>query len=1105
MPPSRGDFIIDGFTELTAGMNSGTLPQLLPLNQAAFATNTTFRGGFATHRPPFRRLVLNFNKDDALQVLATKNLFQGACFYNDDFGGAGIVAAIGGNLFQFKVDGNVATVTNKTIPGDPNPPTAVQAWLWQAERWVIWNDGQSLPVFYDVDAGTSRRSQGASKVVATTTGFTAPAVGATVAGVALTAPYTGPYNVPVLVITATGSAATYVIKQNGVIQPNATVEVLYDPSASVPSGSQLLTIPSRAGIILGWGFFPPTQQVSVTLLTSTPPLVGDVLSVAGGTVRVHTAPTPGAGAFTWNFQTAIPAMFEIVPPVVAPGTIALNSSPLPNSVVGTTQASFVPPAQYASSNIKLDVAYSGAANQQAWFGNGLYLVSPLAVAPAVLVDLQNLNDTSAAVYPNPTDLLSIPELPAGRMGTYGMGRVWESLIDGKSFMAGDIVGGSSGSPLYQNRDAVLRSQENGYLAGGGNFVVPGTVGDIRFMRFTATLDASLGQGPLQVGTPNTIFSCQSPVDRLTWQALTNPILTESLITNGGLGQNASIVANGDIVMRSIDGIRSLVLARRDFATWGNVPQSREVQRVVDLDDTNLLQYASAIVFDNRLLMTALPQSGPLGTFHNGLYALNFDPISTLRGKAASIYDGLFTGVNVLQLVNGIINGVQRALAFTYNTDSGSIELWEILTTNDKNSFDNDSQPIAWSFETATLFQNVKGKGKFDQIELLDCEIYLKDLRGVVNFQTWYRSSFSNCWVPWLNFNLCANNASPALPGQQRVRVGLGEPDISACDPTTNRPYRIGESFQFRIQVSGEVKIMGAQFKAKPSPDTYFSVPHCDPLCITEGSVNPEAVCEPCTTQGVCLDFPIAFYTLGKTYTNLELSFFKACANGTLVPITIPAGTIIFTLPFPPGFSGPYPPIVMLCQAGGYIVRQIPDNATQSQIDDIVNEMISTCAQAIVDAAPTPECPSPAPPNPPPPPAFVTLIIKNYFDGYIANPTSFPDASPAWTGKFVYKNGANGRWFASDSGFDFTIQGLLMCQCTVQPVIAGPNAGKWFCSISNAAGADFLLWEGFTPVQPTPIGIYTRTDGYDAAPASIEIISNPDPVQPTSAGYNCGPG
>lgn len=440
-----------------------------------------------------------------------------------------------------------------------------------------------------------------------------------------------------------------------------------------------------------------------------------------------------------------------------------------------------------------------------------------------------------------------PELPSGRMGAYGMGRLWMSLIDGKQFLAGDINGALSGTIGNNYRDAVLRVSENSYLAGGGYFSTPGAWGDIRAMIFTSTLDTSMGQGPLLVLTPTRTFSCWAPTDRTTWANVTNPILTEALITNGAEGHYSTVTANGDAIFRAVDGIRSLVIGRRDFQTWGNVPISGEMDRVLSLDTEELLVYSSAIVFDNRLLMTAGPSAVPgRGVFHPGLVALNFDPLSTMRSKAPSVYDGLWTGVNALQLVVGRFSSTERAFAFTYNLTTEEIELYEIMPTPrdvfsteewplDIEIYDNEIEPITWTGESSVVFKAEDFREQpFHRLN--DGELIIDNLIGTVDFELYYKPDQYPCWVPWFNWSECAPKTAPNSKPQFRPRMGLGEPPIrdalgnSLCDPITNRPFREGYTFQIKWIIRGHCRVLGFRAKAILAPDPQFAPQQCKRPC-----------------------------------------------------------------------------------------------------------------------------------------------------------------------------------------------------------------------------------------------------------------------------------
>lgn len=683
--PFTPQWFVDGTTHFEAGMNSGIAPLLLSKSQLAFAQNASVRSTFVGPRPAVRKIALNISGDTGMAAAIKKGLWQGACHFKPDSGAESLMAAISGRLFRFEIGAASATVTDETIPGDPNPPNKVQAFLWQSEKWVVWMDGQSRAIFFDQTATpTSRRSN---------------------------------YNTAVPQPTTTGTTATWVV-------------------------------PARNTTVAG-----------VNIVDITNLVVGDIV-----TVKLPAPSNYGVGTF--QVVTITPG---------APNTVDLLN--LTGSPIGYT--------------VSTTAIFS-------WSHQG-------------------------------------SELPPGRVGTYGMCRNWLSLVDGKQFVASDLVGGSSGTVANNYRDAVLSVTENTYLIGGGNFTVPGSVGEIRAMIFAATLDASLGQGPLQVFTPKVVFSCNAPVDRLTWQDLTNPILTESLISNGALGHNSTVAVNGDTIFRAIDGIRSLVLGRRDFDTWGNVPISTEMDRILAKDDPGLLQYSSAIVFDNRLLMTASPTASNQGVYHPSLIALNFDPISTLRGKADSVYDGHWLGLNILQLVKGEFGGVERAFAFTLDTTVNEIELWEILRDEQLHQ-DNDQVPIVWAIETPLYMATLNKKTVFDVCRLTDGEMSIKDLRGPATIEIYFRPDEYPCWVPWTRFTVCAQQPDPtrAETANYQVafksRIGFGEPSPKLCETFTNRPFREGYYFQLRLVIHGFCRIAAIRLKSVTIPDLQFAPPVCDTPC-----------------------------------------------------------------------------------------------------------------------------------------------------------------------------------------------------------------------------------------------------------------------------------
>lgn len=460
------------------------------------------------------------------------------------------------------------------------------------------------------------------------------------------------------------------------------------------------------------------------------------------------------------------------------------------------------------------------------FSRGTFLVQ--TVVDGTHVDLVNLTGQPGQQVPANTLVtwqhIGV-QLPPGRMGAYGIGRNAFSLIDGRQFVMSDAVGGSSGTQAFNYRDAVLNITENNYLAGGGNFIVPGGAGPTQAFKFTATLDASLGQGPLQVFTRNSVFSCQVPVDRLTWQDVTNPILTESLIANGSMSQNATFNVNGDLWFRSLDGIRSLVLGRRDFQTPGNVPQSQEIAPLLALDDPSLLDRASGCLFDNRLIITASPTTTSRGIVFKSLAVMNLDPLSTLRGKADPVYDALeWTGLNTFQLIEGVFEGTDKCFVPSYNAISDSFELWEILPTANTAYLDDDTIRIVWDFDTASLFKENAHVFK----RLIDGEFYIDELQGQFDYQVWYRPDQYPCFTFWFSSTECQTQPTEGILPGFKPRLGLGEPPPSACDPSTNRPFRCGYTFDLRFIFTGKARFLGARFKAVEESEPQFAQPVCCP-------------------------------------------------------------------------------------------------------------------------------------------------------------------------------------------------------------------------------------------------------------------------------------
>lgn len=594
-PATSPNALLDLIELASKGVHSGVDPKALPLDQLWFAVNVTCRGGHPASRPPLQKLDLSF-ENETTQTNATEARFQGAAFYESWEGKNCILASIGGRIFKFAISNNNVSVSDISIAGDLNNPKLEQAWLFQGEDFMVINDGESLPLFFD--GTTLRRSKGSA------------------------------------------------------------------------------------------------------------------------------------------FQ----------------------------------------------------------------------------------------------------------ELPVGCMGHYCNGRISMALPElnnpniRRTFIAGDLVGGSSGTAQYNFRDSILRTTENQTILGGATFAIPLTAGNINAMFSVAIPDTSLGQGPLQIGTRKGVFSVDLPLDATLWTTTQQPTAIVSLPSYGPISQDSVAVINGDAWYRAVDGIRSFSVARRDFNTWVQTPLSSEVDAVLPLDTQSLLFHTSGVEFDNRLLVTCSPYRVlDRGIAHRGLVALDFNNVSSITSRSNPDYDGLWTGLNILKVLTGDFDGTERCFVFALDADNG-ICLYESLPTKTRENFDWNGEvdvPIeSWLISNALFgHEAAQDPRRIALKKLLTGDLFLEELAGNVQFEVKYRSDQYPFWTDWKDFSICApaiycpEDCEPFEEVQKQYATykRLPEP-ADTCNEVTRRLLRTGYSFQVRIQWTGRAKLTRMLVWAEPMRETISSCP-----------------------------------------------------------------------------------------------------------------------------------------------------------------------------------------------------------------------------------------------------------------------------------------
>lgn len=598
---------------------------------------------------------------------------------------------------------------------------------------------------------------------------------------------------------------------------------LYTFTAYPASGSASTTGVTFTGYWGGSG--NPLSLVNCTM--ATPPATGNNVALVAGfpnSVNQYLQVTLASGVAFVPITRNIATVYNVTDATTTPPTYGNVSVPAAGS---TLTIPIQPNGNISADTLIFSKAING--NLDAFISTGASLVFGSSGTWASFV---NQTGTTGATIPSGTSITPLPELPISTIGVYGMGRNWVALPDGASFLGGDIVGGSSGDLIYDYTDAVLKVSQNLFLSNGTTFKIPGPGEKLVAMQFVACLDASLGQGPLQVFTNDTVFSCNAPPDATTWAAMTSPILTESLIGSGGVSSNAVVQSNADLIFRTPDGgVQSMLVARLDYNQWGNTPISTEIVRIIQKDNLALLSYASAVVFNNRFLMTCQPFQAARGVFHAAMAVLNFDPISTLQNKASSIWEGEWTGINVLQLVTGFFNGTKRCFAICLDIETFSqIEVHEILLDTEQ-TVDDASTDVTWSIESPMLFSQenadinstISTNAQTSRVykRLVNGEIYIDQLTNAgVQISAFYKADQSGAWTPWYTTTVNYQNNDTGY----RPRIGLGQPTGMSFDAANNRPTREGYDFQVKLQFTGSCRFLGGRFAADLIPEPEFAKP-----------------------------------------------------------------------------------------------------------------------------------------------------------------------------------------------------------------------------------------------------------------------------------------
>lgn len=395
------------------------------------------------------------------------------------------------------------------------------------------------------------------------------------------------------------------------------------------------------------------------------------------------------------------------------------------------------------------------------------------------------------------------QVPTGTSMAYGLGRLW--VANGNQFVAGDILGGPT---------SVIDFTENTYLAENGTFKLPSNMGNINGMAFIPLQDTATGQGQLLVGADFGVASVQAQLPRTAWQS--TQIQQVALLGIGWASNDANVLLNGDIVFRSYDGVRTYRMARAEQGINGQKPQSMEVNPYVSTDTQRLLKYASGVYFDNRVLITTAPTWRGTYCTWSGLLSMDSYPVGSLFSQSPPVWEGVWTGVEIVQIVAGIFGKEERCFALVrkINDDGDDYnEIWELK----KEGYYDEADGVQTRIQSKLWTRSFEHGSSFEQKKLLSGDLFIANIAGEVDWSIKYRPDEYPCFFEWDSGNICfdvENCAASTCNSELQKSVGysdrirLPNPDQLQHTPcvSNGEPATKGFEFQLLLEWTGYMSI-----------------------------------------------------------------------------------------------------------------------------------------------------------------------------------------------------------------------------------------------------------------------------------------------------------
>lgn len=434
------------------------------------------------------------------------------------------------------------------------------------------------------------------------------------------------------------------------------------------------------------------------------------------------------------------------------------------------------------------------------------------------------------------------EMPIGTIMKYVHGRIFLSNAFDQ-IAASDVMYGAG----FTNSANVQKFTENTYWSEGGYFGTPTNLGPITGMVVVPRIARGnlSGQGELLIMSVDGGQTIEAGVSRTLWKD--QQVQSVTLTGRGCVSPYSLINVNNDVFFRSDDGLSSYRITLSDKQNDLSFSKiSRPVNPLFEQDTPELLQFASSIYFDNRVLTTVSPFLAPSTNiehgshrYFRGIISLDLDKPGR-EGEGVANYDGLWTGIRPVVLVNGRFGNTVRAFAISFDSD-GENRIYEISRDGKSDLIDRQAIKTKWSYTTKQFsWTDARSSNEFEVKNIIGGDLWISDVSSRITIKAEYRADNTPTWSTLMSereFGSSLSDWNFSQPRYNRFKFTTPE---GKCTPGTSYPSNFGALHQVKVSGEGYVKVNRMRIAmGQNSPSGPGDCKTDDPTTILEGAADAD--------------------------------------------------------------------------------------------------------------------------------------------------------------------------------------------------------------------------------------------------------------------------